>query len=247
MGSIIAARRAGRYEANSAVAKRIKPTETITEKSVAPTPYKVVRIVRPTNREPARPNASPTNASRDASPQNQPDHVYPARAQGEPQTDLVGPLRDRKRHEPVNADGRQKQGDHGEAGKQHHRVSVLAERFLLHIIKSAKIRQGDLRVNGMDGRSDGLAHGRGIFGGADADRDRWLQRLSEWDVHLGKWVAEISVPDVVKDTDNPPLDRRPELRDPGNHLFNRHALLQRVHAFQVTTREFLVHYRHSHA
>src|ERR1700681_1901992 len=48
MGSIFAARRAGRYDANKAVKNRITPTETITEESIAPTPYKVVRMVRPT-------------------------------------------------------------------------------------------------------------------------------------------------------------------------------------------------------
>lgn len=67
MGSIDAARRAGKYEADKAARNRITPTDTITEKSNAATPYKVVRRVRPTSAEPRRPIPSPIAASSDAS------------------------------------------------------------------------------------------------------------------------------------------------------------------------------------
>jgi hypothetical protein len=67
MGSIVAARRAGRYEESKAVQNRMTATDAITEKSIAPTPYRVVRMVRPASAAPAKPIPSPTAASSDAS------------------------------------------------------------------------------------------------------------------------------------------------------------------------------------
>src|SRR5580692_795457 len=67
MGSMDAARWAGRYDARTAVKKRITATEMITERSMAETPYNVVLMARPTNAEPAKPITRPITARTDAS------------------------------------------------------------------------------------------------------------------------------------------------------------------------------------
>jgi hypothetical protein len=60
------------------------------------------------------------------------------------------------------------------------------------LIHGAGPRQGDLRVDGMHGRGNGLGHGA-LLSSAHANGHIRGQRLCEGDVHLWASISEISV------------------------------------------------------
>src|SRR4051812_4606684 len=94
----------------------------------------------------------------------------------------------------------------------------------------------------MNSCGDRLHHRRWILRSADSDVHAWRKRLRKGDVDFGEVLPEISRPDIVKNSNDLPLDFRPKLRLSGNDLFNRQPLSDGIQTPEMLFHELLIHH-----
>ena len=90
-------------------------------------------------------------------------------------------------------------------------------------------------------------HGGGVFGGANADTGAGPGNLPEGDLDLGIVFAQPAASHIVINTDDLPVDGRPEPGDSGDQLFNGDPLLEGVLILEEFVDEALIDDGHFHA
>src|SRR5437763_15945611 len=125
----------------------------------------------------------------------------------------MGTLCYRKRHHAINSNYRKRER-HGSKRSVHQSQEAVADQSLVHdLLHSSYIRKRDVRQHGVHGRSNALSHRQWIISRAHSKRHAWPWTLIERNIDFGEVIAaQIATAHIVKDADNFPFQRWPDLR-----------------------------------
>src|ERR1700722_15310251 len=101
--------------------------------------------------------------------ENQAKHLRRAGAEGYAQADFMSALRDSERHDAIDSDAGQQEGNGGKTPKQNSPEAIAGEGFVDNLVHRLDLIERQIGIDGKDDGSDALGHAGGVARGANRD------------------------------------------------------------------------------